>query len=77
MLKNPSDFVGNILGQSESNTRAILALSKGKVLIIDEAYMLYSQTGEGGGQNDIYKTAVIDIILRKSKLFRATIDVSS
>ena len=63
MLKNPSDFVGNVLGQSESNTRAILASSKGKVLIIDEAYMLYSQTGEGGSQNDIYKTAVIDTIV--------------
>lgn len=63
MLRNPSDFVGNVLGQSESNTRAILASSKGKVLIIDEAYILYSQTGEGGGQNDVYKTAVIDTIV--------------
>lgn len=37
----------------------------GKVLIIDEAYMLYSGSGGGGGAGatDIYKTAVIDTIV--------------
>lgn len=34
--KNPSDFVGSALGQSEANTKAILANTVGKVLIIDE-----------------------------------------
>jgi hypothetical protein len=53
------------MGQSETNTKGILATTVGKVLIIDEAYMLYSGSGEGGGKNtaDMYKTAVIDTIV--------------
>lgn len=36
VVKNPADFIGNVLGASESNTKAILANSVGKVLVIDE-----------------------------------------
>jgi SpoVK/Ycf46/Vps4 family AAA+-type ATPase len=36
VVKNPSDFVGGVLGESEKNTKAILASTIGKVLIIDE-----------------------------------------
>ena len=36
VVKNPADFIGNVLGQSESNTKAILSTTVGKVLIIDE-----------------------------------------
>ncbi|KAJ7773271.1 P-loop containing nucleoside triphosphate hydrolase protein [Mycena metata] len=60
--KNPADFIGNVLGASESNTKAILANTVGKVLVIDEAYMLYGG-GNTGSQNDPYKTAVIDTIV--------------
>jgi AAA+ superfamily predicted ATPase len=65
VTKNPADFIGNVIGQSEANTKAILATTVGKVLIIDEAYMLYSgaSTGGAGGGTDIYKTAVIDTIV--------------
>ena len=63
VTKNPADFVGSVLGQSESNTKAILASTLGKVLIIDEAYMLYSGTGSLGNQSDSYKTAVVDTIV--------------
>jgi hypothetical protein len=64
VVKNPSDFIGNVIGQSESNTKAILATTVGKVLVIDEAYMLYSGSGSGGGSStDVYKTAVIDTIV--------------
>ncbi|KAI9775253.1 MAG: hypothetical protein M1835_005878 [Candelina submexicana] len=64
VVKNPSDFIGNAIGQSESNTRTILATTVGKVLIIDEAYMLYSGSSSGGGSGtDVYKTAVIDTIV--------------
>ncbi len=64
VVKNPSNFIGNVIGQSESNTEAILATTVGKVLIIDEAYMLYSGCSSGGGSGtDIYKTAVIDAIV--------------
>ncbi len=53
-----------MIGQSESNTKAILATTVGKVLIIDEAYMLYSGSGSGGGSGtDVYKTAVIDTVV--------------
>jgi hypothetical protein len=64
VVRNPSDFIGNVIGQSEANTKAILATTVGKVLIIDEAYMLYSGSGSGSGSGtDIYKTAVIDTIV--------------
>lgn len=68
VTKNPSDFVGNVIGQSEANTKAILATTVGKVLIIDEAYMLYSGSGSGSGSGggsgaDIFKVAVIDTIV--------------
>ncbi|KAJ5055777.1 P-loop containing nucleoside triphosphate hydrolase protein [Bipolaris maydis] len=58
VVKNPADFVGNVIGGSEANTKAILASTVGKVLIIDEAYML-----AGGGKPDIFKIAVIDTIV--------------
>lgn len=35
-MKNPADFVGQYIGQSEAKTKAILASTVGKVLIIDE-----------------------------------------
>lgn len=61
-MKNPADFVGNVLGGSESQTKGILAATVGKVLIIDEAYML--ATGAGGSAvSDPFKTAVIDTIV--------------
>ena len=36
VLKNPADFVGSVLGESEKNTKGILASTVGKVLVIDE-----------------------------------------
>lgn len=68
VTKNPSDFIGNVIGQSEANTKAILATTMGKVLIIDEAYMLYASSGSGSGSgggsgSDIFKVAVIDTIV--------------
>ncbi|EKM56223.1 uncharacterized protein PHACADRAFT_209697 [Phanerochaete carnosa HHB-10118-sp] len=64
VLKNPADFVGSVLGESERNTKGILAATVGKVLVIDEAYSLYGGGGASGGkQADPYKTAVIDTIV--------------
>ncbi|KAH8103941.1 P-loop containing nucleoside triphosphate hydrolase protein [Cristinia sonorae] len=67
LTKNPADFVGAHLGESEKNTKGILANSVGKVLIIDEAYMLYGggkggNSGSGSGNNQ-FKTSVIDTIV--------------
>jgi len=61
VIKNPSDFIGDAVGASEQNTRKILAATVGKVLIIDEAYMLYS--GRHDGHNNSYKSAVIDTLV--------------
>ncbi|EAQ84249.1 hypothetical protein CHGG_10653 [Chaetomium globosum CBS 148.51] len=62
ITRNPSDFVGAHLGQSEQQTKAILAAAVGKVLVIDEAYGLYGG-GSQSGTSDPYKTAVIDTIV--------------
>ncbi|KAF8543307.1 P-loop containing nucleoside triphosphate hydrolase protein [Trichophaea hybrida] len=61
VTKNPSDFVGQVLGETETKTKAILAATVGKVLIIDEAYMLYP--AGTNADSDIYKTAVIDTLV--------------
>ncbi|KAK3356293.1 P-loop containing nucleoside triphosphate hydrolase protein [Lasiosphaeria hispida] len=61
VMKNPAHFIGDVLGRSEQKTRSILAATVGKVLVIDEAYMLYS--GKYDGNNDSYKTSVIDTIV--------------
>ena len=65
VIKNPSDFVGDVLGASEKTAKGILASTVGKVLVIDEAYGLYggNSAGGGGGNVDPYKTAVIDTIV--------------
>ncbi|KAH8810584.1 P-loop containing nucleoside triphosphate hydrolase protein [Xylogone sp. PMI_703] len=63
VIKNPSDFVGGALGQSEENTKNILKAATGKVLVIDEAYGLDAGGRVGGGNPDPYKTAVIDTIV--------------
>lgn len=41
VIKNPADFVGSVLGESEKNTKAILDATVGKVLVIDEASVKY------------------------------------
>ncbi|KAH7098469.1 P-loop containing nucleoside triphosphate hydrolase protein, partial [Auriculariales sp. MPI-PUGE-AT-0066] len=49
VMKNPSDFKGQHIGASEAQTKDILKSTVGKVLVIDEAYMLY----KGGGSDDL------------------------
>jgi len=67
VVKNPADFIGTVIGESERNTKGILQAAMGKVLIIDEAYMLYSSSGSSsdnsGGNGDVYRTAVIDTLV--------------
>ncbi|KAJ7126993.1 P-loop containing nucleoside triphosphate hydrolase protein [Mycena epipterygia] len=63
VLKNPADFIGAHLGHSEKNTKAILATTMGKVLVIDEAYMLFSSRHGVGNESDSFKTAVIDTLV--------------
>ncbi|KAF5247275.1 hypothetical protein FANTH_6532 [Fusarium anthophilum] len=63
ITKNPADFVGAALGQSEAQTKGILAATVGKVLLIDEAYGLYGGGGVNGSVADPYKASVIDTIV--------------
>ena len=65
ILKCASDFVGEHLGSSEHITQGILTSAAGCVLVIDEAYSLYTGSSVGSGTNDPYKTAVIDTIVEK------------
>lgn len=66
VVKTPADFVGSVLGESEKNTKGVLASTVGKVLVIDEAYGL---AGGGSSRNgtgsctDVYRTAVVDTIV--------------
>lgn len=60
-VKNPSDFVGDVLGASEKQTKGILKANAGKVLVIDEAYGLFSSSS--GQSADIYKASVIDTLV--------------
>lgn len=61
VLKNPSDFIGECLGKSEAKTRKILEATVGKVLVIDEAYML--DAGDPNKEQDKFKTGVIDTLV--------------
>jgi hypothetical protein len=61
VTKNPADFIGEAVGKSEAQTKSILASTVGKVLIIDEAYML--DPGEASKRNDTYRGSVLDTIV--------------
>ncbi|OKL58227.1 hypothetical protein UA08_06552 [Talaromyces atroroseus] len=65
VVKNPSDFVGSVVGESEKNTKGILASTMGKVLVIDEAYGLFAGgTSDGtSAKSDPYRSAVVDTIV--------------
>jgi len=70
VVKNPADFVGSVLGESEKNTKAILKATEGKVLIIDEAYMLYSGGAGMSRQLDLIRH-VYPVTFRTSLIFKA------
>ncbi|KAL7942068.1 P-loop containing nucleoside triphosphate hydrolase protein [Trichoderma barbatum] len=61
VFKTAADFIGQSLGSSEANTKRILDAALGKVLVIDEAYML--DVGESGKDQDKFKTAIIDTMV--------------
>ncbi|KAL9085436.1 MAG: hypothetical protein Q9165_007586 [Trypethelium subeluteriae] len=65
VVKNPSDFVGAVMGESEKNTKGILASTAGKVLVIDEAYGLYGSKGTSGSGSwsDPFRAAIVDTIV--------------
>lgn len=61
VIKNAADFIGECLGESKTKTKKILEAAVGKILMIDEAYML--DAGDVGKDQDKLKTNVIDTIV--------------
>lgn len=47
VVKDPTHFVGSVLGESEKKTAAILEEARGCVLVIDEAYGAWVTTCAG------------------------------
>jgi hypothetical protein len=54
--KTASDFVGSVIGESQNRTTQILEGAQGKVLIIDEAYVL---------NDSLYGGQVLDTLVEK------------
>ncbi|KAJ2990291.1 hypothetical protein NUW58_g3021 [Xylaria curta] len=65
VTKTPADFISGYAGGSEGKTKAVLESTKGKVLIIDEAYGFGNKDGAKGthGHTDSQKSAVIDTLV--------------
>ncbi|KAK4450613.1 P-loop containing nucleoside triphosphate hydrolase protein [Podospora aff. communis PSN243] len=62
VMKTPADFIGKYIGQSESKTKEILASTVGKVLVIDEAYML-NPYSTGASSACPFRTAILNILV--------------
>ncbi|CAD6452430.1 875f01ce-4a69-44a0-afed-3e6f2dd037ec [Sclerotinia trifoliorum] len=64
IFRNPSDLIGQYIGHSEANTKAALNAARGNVLVIDEAYMMYSGNSDGtGNESDSFRQGVIDTLV--------------
>ncbi|KAI0550579.1 P-loop containing nucleoside triphosphate hydrolase protein [Xylaria curta] len=61
LSRGDADFIGDHLGKSEAQTKRILEASVGKVLVVDEAYML--DPSSTNGDQDKFKSAAIDTIV--------------
>ena len=63
MARKASEFIGRYVGESEEKTRDILKKAKGKVLFIDEAYMLDPTRNRFSHGADPYRQGVIDTLV--------------
>ncbi|PQE08262.1 NFX1-type zinc finger-containing 1 protein [Rutstroemia sp. NJR-2017a BVV2] len=64
IFRNPSDLIGQYIGDSEANTKSALNAATGNVLVIDEAYMMYSGNSDGtGNESDSYRQGIIDTLV--------------
>ena len=64
-IKNPSDLIGQYIGDSEANTKEALGKAQGNVLIIDDAHMLYPGDHENGNTTDVFRIGIIDTIVAR------------
>lgn len=64
LTATPSDLIGNVIGASEDKTQNLVRRAEGKVLIIDDAHMLYNgdQSDELRSSDD-YRVAAIDTLV--------------
>ncbi|KAL2074933.1 hypothetical protein VTL71DRAFT_8713 [Oculimacula yallundae] len=68
IVRNPSDLIGRYIGESEANTKAALNSAIGNVLVIDEAYMIYSGGHDGtGNTSDSYRQGITDTLVSEIK----------
>ncbi|KAI1125057.1 P-loop containing nucleoside triphosphate hydrolase protein [Nemania abortiva] len=65
VVKTPADLISDYTGGSEKKTKAILESTKGKVLVIDEAYGLGNKHGAKGtrGITDSFRSGIIDTLV--------------
>jgi AAA+ superfamily predicted ATPase len=64
IIRTPSDLIGKYIGHSEANTKAVLNAARGNVLVIDEAYMMYSGDGDKtGSRTDSFRRGIVDTIV--------------
>lgn len=64
IIRNPSDLIGQYIGDSEANTKAALTAAMGNVLVIGEAHMMYTGSSDStGNESDCYRQAMIDTIV--------------
>lgn len=63
ITRTPSDLIGPYIGWSEKYTRQALEAAQGKVLVIDEAYMLAGTKSGCRPGPDVFRQAVIDTIV--------------
>ena len=57
----PNDLIGEYVGQTRGKAREILNKAKGKLLFIDEAYLLYNQ-GYSKGNNPYMNEAMVELL---------------
>ncbi|KAH8587115.1 P-loop containing nucleoside triphosphate hydrolase protein [Bisporella sp. PMI_857] len=63
VVKNASSLLGKYIGHSEANVEKALEDSKGSVLVIDEAYTLYTKNSCGDSTSDVFRQAIVDTLV--------------
>ena len=57
----PTDLIGEYVGHTKRKVRDILTKAKGKLLFIDEAYLLYNDSYKGGN-NPFMEEAIVELL---------------
>ncbi|KAI3585447.1 hypothetical protein IWW34DRAFT_801302 [Fusarium oxysporum f. sp. albedinis] len=63
IAKKASDLIGRYCGHSEGDTAEALQDTKGGVLIIDDAHLLYQERAYGSNDPDDFRQGVIDTLV--------------